>query len=209
MPRITDEMLINFAAGNLPEEQVPAVQQHLDANPNAARLVRMWREAAGAIATDDSTAPPEHLLAAAKAIYDPSALPAAERSRPGLLQQLEQIVAELVFDSRVQPAGLRYVDTGRRVQLSYETEDLAVDLQAQCNDDQQWSITGQVQETGDDDGADVSAMNIILQHRESKESVQSTQPDKRGMFSMVAPAGEYELMIETDHRAILVPDVRL
>ena len=125
--KINYEQLIAYAAGELPPEQAAHVQAYLAANPKAAEPIALYRQAQSALQADQSAAPPAELVAKAKAIF------ASSPSEPAAswLDQLQQLIAALVFDSRAQPALAGYRGPATTFQLSFECEAANIDLEAE------------------------------------------------------------------------------
>ena len=198
IPRITDEELIAFAADELTGADAERVQAYLARTPEAARTVAAYRLAATRTAGDDTVAPPEEVAARARAIFRPP--PAHER--PTWPERLEAIVARLVYDSRVEPATVRFVDTGRSFQLRFETDDAEIDLQ--IRPEGRWQLMGQL--SADDA---VGPVEIAAVAAGTRTSVARARSDERTLFSLELDAGVYDLHLALPDRVIVLTGLRL
>ena len=151
MRHFSAEKWSDFVRGVTPPRERDGMQAHLDSGCRQCRDEVAWLEQVKeAAALDRTNDPPIELGASAHAIFQ-----APEPK--DWMDQLEQLAAELVFDSRneLQPAGVRSVETAR-VRLEYRAGAYSVDLQIEPLD-ASLDIVGQIAgvggRTGDLDGA--------------------------------------------------------
>ncbi len=199
------DTLISYAAGELAGHEAAEVEAWLARDPAAARTVARYRLAQVSLRQDESPSP--EAAAQAKAIFD-----RARPARSGFSEQLAQLVARLIFDSRAEPAlaGLR--GRGSSFQLTYdlsseaaEEESPELDLQAEpVPQAQSWRVVGQVA------GCDqVEAMRVDLCRAGSPTPIQTVQGDRRGTFVLSVEPGTYDLHLHLPGRVAVVPDIRM
>ncbi len=208
--RITYETLIAYAAGELSAAELSAVEAHLAVDPRAEATVRMYRDAKAAAAIPPSAEPPPEVVARAKAIFRPAAAEA-----PAWWQVVERIVAELVFDSRLQPALAGFRGHERGFQLSFESAPVSIDLQAEPidhpgifdaddldEDSLTWSVMGQIESSLLEPGCAVALVcpGAVVATAQSRA-------DRHGIFSMEAPAGRYDLHIRHAEGNLVLPNI--
>lgn len=204
---ITYQQLIAFAAGELSPQGSAQVKEYVSRSPAAAATVASYQAVRRCVAEDDSVAPSAGAVALARAIFR------SEAASAGLdwLDRVAATVARLIFDSRLQPVGVRYAGTGRRIQLTFETDDLEVDLQAEPvspadRDDSRprWRLMGQINPAADSQDIAVAA----VRHRAAGAMAQ-TRTDDRGWFVLEVPPGRYDLCLELPDGPVVLPDLEL
>lgn len=204
--RIPIEDLIAYAAGELPPEKAAEIAAHLNADPEAAVVLREVETISRCIAEDGAVDPPQQTQAAAKAIF--KGKPATV---PGWLDRTGAVIARLVFDARLQPAGFRYAGARRRVQLTYEAQGLEIDVQAERvdaagnpGDRPRWHLIGQIEPASS--GRD---RPVALLAAKTTSLVAQTKTDDRAIFTLEAPAGRFDLMLGLPGGPVLLPGVEL
>jgi hypothetical protein len=172
------------------------------------------------VASDQSAQPPAHTLEAAKAIFDPCAIRRRD-ARGGLdwTSSLRQIVATLVFDSRVQPALAGYRGGSSGFELGFASDAGEIDLQAEPIRDERptpggamrWRIIGQVspnEETGDQPMPEVGV--ALVKRDEAKPAhARAIDADEHGVFTIQADAGHYDLHVRIGDAVVVIQDVRI
>jgi len=200
---LTDEVLVDYAAGTLDENQRQAVEAALQEQPEARATVERYRTAAVAVATDDTVEPPAHVIEQARAIFQPAPRSAGRH----WLDVVDAVVAKVVFDSRRQPAGTRVANTGRTVQVTYATDDVEVDLQASRSrgaDGARWRVMGQFACESEQDELEYAVF-----------AAGSTEPvveDTHGVeepFTVELPSGRYEVRARIGGAVIVLPELVL
>ncbi|MHC4427167.1 MAG: carboxypeptidase-like regulatory domain-containing protein [Planctomycetota bacterium] len=164
----------------------------------------LYRLAARRLREDDSVPPPPEVAARAKALFDRAPVRA-----PGWIDQVEAIVARLIFDSRVQPIPVRAGAATGRIQLAFEADGVDIDLAAEPVEGSSgaqpgWSVMGQI-------AADVSVddVGVTLRATGKSEPVAETRTNEHGAFQFNhVPAGDYEMQI-TLPPVIQIPDLQL
>ncbi len=203
MTRITHERLIAFAAGDLQGSEADEVAAHLATNPDAARTVELYRFTADAAGGDDTIAAPADLVARAKAIFR-----AETPARRGLAEQVRDVLAHLVYDSRLHPAPTRA--TADLVQLAFEAGDVEIDLRAEPRtagvsgrSDATWRVVGQVLA---EDAIGTVAVTVV---GAGADVVAEVRSDDRALFRLDLPIGTYDLRIAIGDDTIVLNDVRI
>lgn len=208
--RIKYEQLIEYAAGQLSGDEHAKISAYVKANPTVAQTVAMYRQAHLAVGTDESIAPPEQLVAKAKSIFT------VQPQAPAIswLDQLQQIIAELVFDSRVQPAlaGIRGV--GTTFQASYEAEQVSVDIEAEpieesigeSSSQERWRVMGQIDMP---ESASNVAVAMIPTESTAAIAAKQTVTDEHGMFTVEVDAGNYDLLIRCGESVVVLNNIEI
>lgn len=209
-PTIDYRKLVAYAAGDLPETEASQIEVQLVRDPQAAATVRHFQAARAIIQSDDGLDPPAEAVARACSIFSP---PAVERSG-NWWEALEQILAALVFDSRGQlaVAGYRYRGIDGGFQLCFECEPADVELQVEPTERFSreveprpiWQVMGQI----------VAArrapnMEVALVRQGATIPVAETSADTRGIFSLEAPSGRYDLFIRHGNGSVVLRDIDL
>ncbi len=192
------EQLIAYAAGELAGEAVGAVEQAARNDADAAATVSRFRAVADAVRTDRTEAPPAESLAAARALFRPV-------SSPSLLDRVRRVIAELVYDSRRQPAlvGVRGAEQG--YQLCFESEFADVDLQVEpVAGAATRRVTGQITPRGP-----ARAATVVFSIGGEGAAVRTAAADDGGLFSVEMTAGSFELTITTADGVLVLPGVEV
>jgi anti-sigma factor RsiW len=201
--KVTTEMLIAYAAGELDADATARVQAVIADSPaDAARLARI-RATLATMRGDDSVAPSREALILAKAIFRHG----QDARRTHWWQRLEQVVATLVHDSRAQPALAGYRGVGDAVQLSYESELADIDLELSPSGTQEhaaWTVMGQVSAR-----PPAAIVSVVLVSRSQGGAQIEIEPDEHGLFTLRADAEEYDLFIRIADKVIALPDLNL
>jgi anti-sigma-K factor RskA len=206
-PRITTERLLAYAAGDLPADEARAIEAHLAGDPEAARTIATYRHAARQAATDDSTAPPAATVARSKRIA--RTLGETDRAPADWLTRLQSIVADLVFDSRLEAAAVRDEVASTRVQLGFEANEIEVELQADREGEdtaRPWRVLGQIDA---DQESETIRAEIAITTSGTTDVVETSTTDERGMFSASLPDGRYDVHVRLRGTSIVLRDVDL
>lgn len=208
--RINYEKLLAFASGELDKDEAASVRAFVKTNPAATQSIAMYKQAHLLASTDESIAPPEQLIAKAKSIFS------SQARTPAIswLDQLQQIIADLVFDSRAEPAlaGIRGV--GTTFQASYETEQVSVDIEAEpieesigeYSSQERWRVMGQI------DMADsISFIDVAMIPTASSAATEAKQTttDAHGMFSIEVDAGTYDLLLRCGENVVVINKIEI
>jgi anti-sigma factor RsiW len=204
------QKLISYAAGDLAGPDAADVEAWLARDPAAAQTVARFRLLRESLLRDEC--PPADAVERAKAIFHPAAARPAPPAPLAWAQDLVRIVAQLVFDSRAQPAlaGLRGGGSG--FQLTYDLssgagggEPAELDLQAEpAPAARSWRVVGQVTGRFRDD-----AMRVDVCRAGSPAAIQTVRSDGRGMFVLSVEPGTYDLHLRLPGRVTVVPGIRM
>ncbi len=202
--RIPYDMLIAYAAGDLTGADADRVQELLAGDPKAAQTVARFRMARETLQADDGVEPPVEAVASARAIFQTA-------PRPSLTERAVQLVGELIFDSRAEPAlaGLRGQATAFQTTWRLSPQDgLDLDLQAELVDDaaggERWRLVGQVvsrEPTG--------SVRVDLCRAGSTAPIQSIESDQRGAFLLHVEPATYDLYLNLPLGVVVVPGIRM
>ncbi|HZT42450.1 MAG TPA: hypothetical protein VFA07_09670 [Chthonomonadaceae bacterium] len=193
---IPEERLQDYLEDRLDAAAAARVRAHLATGcrrcaHELAFRTRLWT----ALQADRAPATPQAVLERAFALFE------TRERKPSLL---EQIVAVLAFDSRLQPvpAGVRTVAESASFKLLFEAGEATIGLLCARNNEH-WQIAGQIlTEAPPELGWQVSAV--------SETQEQQTGADALGEFQLrdLAP-GVYDLSLRTLHREILLMNIEL
>lgn len=200
---VTYEQLVAYAAGRLPAGQIEAVEAFVRSNIDAAETVRRLTQVRELVRGDDSVAPPVSTIEAAKSLFRERTAP---RTAPYWMAALDRVLANLIFDSRTKPAlaGLR--GGGDRYQLTFESEDIGIDLDIERpREGQTRVLLGQVSA----DDPQFQEQCIVLSEPGSFAPVTAATPDRTGMFKLEAGAGVFDLLIAVQGRLVVIPNLEI
>jgi hypothetical protein len=205
--RITTDRLLAYAAGDLSPEEALVVEAHLARDPEAARTVAYYRLSAHHTATDDSVTPPPAPINRAKGI----ARTLATTGRPAVdwLTRVQAFVADVIFDSRVQPAAVRDEVAGTRVQLGFAANGVEIELQADRDTSLgalPWRVLGQIDA---EEESETTGAEVVITVSGTTDVVDTTTADDRGMFSVSLTDGRYDVHVRLAGNAIVLRDVDL
>jgi hypothetical protein len=145
-------------------------------------------------------------VARAKALFAAPAARAAESPRD-VFAPLRRIIAELVFDSGagLTPGLAGFRGTGDR-HLTYVAEAVQVDLRLQPPADLggAWRVLGQV----DADWLE-PAIAVDMVQAGKERAVSQATTDERGMFSLAAPPGRYDILVRLAEAIRVLPGLEL
>lgn len=199
----TREQLVAFAAGELNAAEAEWIASCLSSDAEAAREVSMLQAIISTMRADRSTPAPVDSVAHAKSVFRPHAAAAGE----SWWRRATRAVAELVFDSRTQPAlaGFRS-GGGAGFQLEFETESARVDLQFEPRDEDRksWNVIGQVTTQASDPMAQVAVLSVGR-----SSPVHEANADEGGVFAFEVMRGEYEFCVRVQNRVLVLPDIRV
>lgn len=179
--------LLDYVEDSLPREARAAIDEHL-AGPCSQCSVELSRirAALGALANDDTVAPPEETLRRAVAAF---------RARPAAPPRV-RIAAMLVFDNYRQ-SSLAVVrgPAARARQLLFTAEGLDIDLQIHFAEGGA-TLVGQI--------LGGERPSIVRLHR-AGEVIDDVGADSFGRFAFrPVPLGNYDLVIEFDSREVAI-----
>ena len=206
--KITHQQLIAYAAGELRGADAERVQAHLERDAAAARTVHSYRLARQTVLGDNGVDPPTEALERARSIFDPTV---HGGHRQSLAESVGSLIAQLIFDSRAQPAlaGLRDPATSFQMTWRLALESgMEIDLQAELTDapgPKRWQLVGQVTSR-----EPIEPLTVNLCHAGGSAAVYSVDTDERGSFVLRVEPGPYDLHLQLPGgRHAIVPDIRL
>lgn len=199
--KLTYDQIIDYAAGRGSAEERAAVAARLADDPERAATARLLTRAFAVARSDDSVAPPESTLAAAKALFRERRARAAP---PALLAGLRQMLAALVFDSRAAGALAGVRGSGAVYQLAFESEVADVDLEVAAAGAEMRQLRGQV--TAHDDA---TIQGIAVVAKGAPDVSTTVAPDARGTFVVTVKPGRYDLYITIGETKLVVSDLEI
>ena len=141
---ITDEQLILYAVGELAPLESVATERHLAASPQAAAYVAKVQAVLETMRTDESEAPSVVVIKRTIAAFSGGG---ESQESLGWLEPLRRRVAQLIFDSRAQPALAGFRGASASYQLAYDSDSRRVELRVsppQRSARDAWRVRGQV-----------------------------------------------------------------
>lgn len=205
MAEITYERLLAFAAGEITGAEATEIEAHLERDPEAAAAVARYRALRHLVQHALAMEPSRTLIARAKAIFAEARAPATEP----WWTRLEQVIANLVFDSRPQPAlaGFRSAEMG--FQLAFESDRTAIDLHAEPTGEGAREGTAAWQVMGQIDVADAESGEVVLVPEGSEAPAAESSVDDEGVFSLRVPPGRYTLYVRSGRGSIVCEEIEL
>jgi hypothetical protein len=194
--------LIDYLEGKLAATEAGAISAHLDSGCSRCKADRDWYERAVALATsDDSVEPPPWVLNRAIKLFETS------RNKPGLVEQVGNLIASLVFDSLARPALVEQrsaVPSSR--QLLYKAGDYSIDLVIAQGDQARANVIGQVLREGDFDFECVTGLQLELMSE--GRPISATLTNNVGEFAISGIAdGKYDLHVEATDVSITIQNL--
>ena len=128
--------------------------------------------------------------------------------KPGLIESLETIVANLVYDSLNEPLpqGVRRSDVAAR-QAGYEADDLRMDVKIQALDEETIAIVGQLTAQTDDGPESARWLPIALNKDERIIKISTTNQFGEFLFEGL-PHGVYELRVLLSDKVLRLPPIQ-
>ena len=203
---VTYPDLIAYASGDLTQPEASRVSAALAADPEAAATVARYRMTRTAAATDDGVTPPPASVARAKAAFRDHLATAPGAS---WIDRVGAAMAELIFDSRLQPLAVRAAGTAERIHLAFQADAAQVDLQATPRSDapgtssRRWQVMGQV------NGDDAIGITVAVTAAGGTEPIARTETDARAAFELAVPSGAFDLHLRFANRTVVLPDIRI
>lgn len=202
MSTIGFEQLLAYAAGELDPRSAGELERQLAASPVDADVFRRLKSAIETMRRDDTVAPPAEVIARARAIFERSSVTA----RRGWFAGVREVIAALVYDSRLTPGVVGFRSTGAPTMLTYSAEGAEIDIQIEPaqSDRGESRIMGQVTAGALPAGARAELLC------EDGQAVQcSAAIDSHGVFMLAAPAGRYVLGIRCGETAFILDDLEI
>lgn len=210
----TYEQLAAFAFGELGPRETAELEAAMAANPDAAGLARRLRTIRELAAADARAGrPSEEAIRRAKAIFEPAAK--ANRIEAFVARALgavDAVIAELAFDSRLQPLAVRDIAATGQFQLSYELENADLDLRIEQRSSHEDAASGERHRvTGQysaDDPTREATISVVRTDAEDGDAavITKTTCDARGCFTLELDRGSYVLLIKLPEGDVIVPE---
>jgi hypothetical protein len=184
---------VDLVEGRLTPDERSEVQPHLFACPHCAGQVAWLERVISLMRADTAPAPPAHIVAAAKRLFQPPAILGLPRAR-------RQLTAALRFDSARFPAalGLRAEAQTKR-QMLFAVSSFFLDLRLVPHG-ALWAISGQL--LGADDGGQVELHGPA-------GTVRAELNDLSEFTLPPSPPGSYMLTLKLTDLDITIADLEL
>jgi hypothetical protein len=195
----TYETLISHIENQLPDSDRAKVEEHLShpcqkCNDKITHL----RLVLDAVAADITIAPPVSVLQRAISAY-PERQVAAQR--PFL-----SVLAELLFDSRLQLSPMASRGAARTRQMLFATQQVDIDLNI-TPEHSDYSVVGQILEREQTDAYPEAFVSL---QNETGSVQRSIEADSLGQFTFrQIPSGVYDLMIDLGNQEVAITGLNL
>lgn len=202
---ISYEQLIKYAADELRGSEAAAVAAHIAGCGECRATVSRYHAMRTAMNSIQSTPPPPVTLARAQALFANRQLPI--QPIPSELPMFRHLVARLVFDSRSETMLTGVRGAGNSYHVLFESEVAEVDLQIEPLEEQEgtgWQILGQV---GLDEPPSRSPVALVPSG--ATLPVVEVDADERGLFTLRAKEGRYDLLIHLVSALLIVPELEI
>lgn len=197
------EKLVAFALGELGTADTAEFEAHLARTPSDRGLFERVRGVLETLKTDDTAEPDRALVDRVKSRFGEI----VGQPTPGLLERVKEIIATLVFDSRVAPAiaGFRGAPSG--YQLAFSSDVADVDLQVvapETRGEPIFTIRGQVSSP-----ASGATSPAVLTRPGETAPVATGAVDARGLFCIKTPPGTFDLRFALPDALLTVPSLQI
>lgn len=198
MTELTIEKLMAYATNSLSESEAAAIAGRVAADPLISQQLARIQAVLKTLQRHHDTPASAHELHRAFAI-------AREHPRTASwLSRLQAVIANCIFDSRVQPAlGLRGPASGT-VSLAYETPAATIDLELTRSGEEAWELMGSV---SFESGQAVSEIAIGLAGAETAEFV--VKPNAQGVFTVRLAPNTYDMVLSAGTTVVRIADLKL
>lgn len=196
------ELLMQFATAELSAADRQRLEARMASDGALRTRAERLRGVVAAMRSDNSIAPPPHAVERAYGIFESKA-PAAAGS---LWSQLKQVIAEIVFDSRVQPAlsGYRGSDEGYQVSYAVPGGDVDIEVRPDADAAGHWSVIGQVSV------ADSEPIAVALRASGAAAPLLESMSDRQGVFRLrTDQVGSFELCLRLGGELLVLPRIEL
>lgn len=208
------EQLLAYAAGELPPGESTRIEAQLAVSCDTAATVARLHTTLAAMRADRGEAPSAAAIARARAIFKPAA-----DGKVSWLDRVQQAVAKLVYDSRVEPALAGFRGDNDGFELTFDSEAGGIELQLEPETTgTQWRIMGQVTantppaaETHETHTPEIPTptIQVALVPPGTRVATVETDADEHGMFSFSATPGTYDLLVRVGGTVVIVPNVEV
>ncbi len=194
MQQPTRRMILDYLVGALDAAESAAFEQAVRTSASLRDEVAACRRVLATMRTDDSEAPSPGAIEAALA----AVVPESAGATPDWWSALRRVIAVVAFDSRSPAAAAGFRGSATAYQLSFEADDVDVDLEIHGSGVILGNVTG--------DGA---ATDVVLLHGEDERPVARTSADPRGNFRLEAGPGSYRIALCVGERAVVLGGIRI
>ena len=204
---ITDEQLILYAVGELAPSEAAATERHLAGSPQAAAYVAKVRTVLQTMRTDKTEAPSVAVIKRAISVFSGGG---EGRGSLAWLEPLRRRVAQLVFDSRAQPALAGFRGGTSDYQLTYDSEMGRVELRVSPAERvalKAWRVRGQVTPEQHREGGAFGS--VILLTPGTTDALAVAELDQYGRFKIDSDGGTYDLAVRCGDEAMIAPNLQI
>ncbi len=207
---ITDEQLILYAVGDLADPEATATESYLTGSPQATAYVAKVRCVLETMRTDDTEAPSIAMIKRTVMAFS-GAEATDEQSGPlAWLEELGHRVAQLIFDSRAQPALAGFRGGTSDYQLTYDSDMGRVELRvspAERVAHKAWRVRGQVTPEQHREGGAFGS--VILLTPGTTDALAVAELDQYGRFKIDSDGGTYDLAVRCGDEAMIAPNLQI
>ncbi len=203
---ITNEQLIRYATGDLEPAEAAAAKAHLSNSPLATKYMEKVRSVLSTMQADDTQAPSLALIKRTIATFSAGVETGEGRSPLAWLEPLRQVVAQLIFDSRAQPALAGFRGSSDSYQLTYKNELACVELGVSQQQTQRdiFRLRGQ---TTTEQKREYGSVALLSTGSNDPQAV--SEMDKHGRFKFDAKPGKYDLAVQIGDEALIVQEISI
>lgn len=203
------EQLLAYAAGELPPGESTRIEAQMAVSSDTAATVARLRTTLAGMRADRGEAPSAAAIARARAIFKPVA-----DGKLNWLDKIQQAVARLVYDSRVESALAGFRGDSDGFELTFDSEAGGIELQLEPETTgSKWRVMGQVTANASPapqtPGTDTPAIQVALVPPGTRVAAVETDADEHGMFSFSATPGTYDLLVRVGDTVVIVPNVEV
>ncbi len=204
----TIEQILALEAGELGEQEASEIRQEMARNSEMAELFESWKLISELTKTDDSVEPPDAVLARAMRLEftlpSASTFPDVEDVLTLILDKMDNVIARLVHDNRVQPSAIRS-GVDENLHQVWEAGDFDIDIIADKSGKSGcWKLRGQIMS---DDKLEGIPIAIVLAGTTNVQT--ECNLDDSGVFSFDLTSGTWGLRIGTPEKSVTLEPIVL
>lgn len=189
------ETLISFIEDQLSESELAKVEKHLSRPcQECSNKIAQLRVVFEAVGEDRTIAPPPAVLSRAVATFKKQPSPSSPRP-------LLRVLAELLFDSRLQLSPMGSRGAARTRQMLFTTQQVDIDLNI-TPEHRDNNLVGQILDREQTDEPSVAFVSL---QNETGTLLRSIEADSLGQFTFrQIPSGIYDLVIDLGSQEVAV-----
>lgn len=196
----TYDRLLHLASEPQTDESRREIDAIIQAHPAAADRLARIQSMLACLRSHHAVAP--SATAMAEAVSIAANRRTRDANRPGWLERAGIALAELLFDSRVQPTlGLRGDEPG--FQLTYQGDLADVDIDACPTEGGRWLLLGHISPR------EAILIDEVVVCPVGGEGWTPVELSDRGAFRIALSKARYELVIRSGERAMLIREIEL